>query len=538
MATDSKSAEKKITREFLEKMASLNGYPFLDRSEEWMKRLEQNLPEIEKLYAYPVDGFDPARLLKYDEAFAEAGKEASSAACAPVLPEDGSGLREMAALVKSRTVSPVEIVRTYLDRADRTNHLNAFITLLEEDAVKQAEALEARIARGEDVGPLAGVPVAVKDLMNIKGCPLTAGARALGVRTPDADAVVVRRLREAGAVIIGATNLHECAYGITSANPHFGHVKNPVREGYLPGGSSGGSAAAVAAGSAAAALGTDTGGSVRIPSACCGIVGLKPTFGLVDTEGLLPLSWSLDHIGPMVRTVSDAALMLSVMAPSGFFGSEPSRKSAVDLKGLRVGRLKEYFFDPLDPQVRSTVDAVFSLLESEGARVVEVSVPGLPYVPSAQYVTLSSEATNVHWEPLKARGNDYGADVRVRLEIGQFNTARDYVQAQRLRNAIRNEFIEAFEAVDVFVVPSLPVTVPKSGDLVCSVGGEVWPVQTAMTRFTLPFSATGLPALTMPCGIDDKGLPISIQVAGPPWGDRKVLGAARFIEALLEKTAG
>ena len=408
MATDSKSAEKTITKDYLEKTASLNGYPFPERSGEWMKRLEQNLPEIEKLYAYPVDETGPARLLKYHEAFPETppsqDKEEASGYSAPVTREDDSGLKEMAELVTSKAVSPVEIVKTYLDRADRTNHLNAFITLLEEDAVKQAEALEARIMRGEDVGPLAGVPVGVKDLMNIKGCPLTAGARALGVRTPDEDAEVVRRLREAGAIIIGATNLHECAYGITSDNPHFGRVKNPIREEYLAGGSSGGSAAAVATGSAAAALGTDTGGSVRIPSACCGIVGLKPTYGLVDTEGLLPLSWSLDHIGPMVRSVTDAELMLSVMAPGGFFGSAPLSGTPVEAKGLRVGRLKEYFFDPLDPQVRSAVDDVYSMLESEGVRIVEVSVPGLPYIPSAQYITLSSEATNVHWETLKARG--------------------------------------------------------------------------------------------------------------------------------------
>jgi AtzE family amidohydrolase len=546
MATEH-SQSTAITKEFLEAAAGLRRYPHPERSKEWLARLSLNLREFEDLYRCDV-GDEPPILTPAAQEGRQGGKargptEPAAREASEALERSRSdALHDLDAVVLARRIrstelSAVEVVDYFLERSRKNRHLNAYTTLLEEQARQDAQQVSRRLSQGEPIGPLAGVPVAVKDLMKIRGCPLTCGSRAFESVIPDRDAQVVERLRQAGAVIIGATNLHEFAYGVTSQNPHFGHVKNPVDEAFLPGGSSGGSAAAVAGGLAAAALGTDTGGSVRIPAACTGIVGLKPTYGRVSLTGVFPLSWSLDHVGPMTRSVSDAALLLQVMggplhpdrklAPDGL----PARLNG-DLKGLRIATVREYFASPVDPQISAAMAAALAGLREAGATLAEVSIPSLVYAPAAQFFTLTSEATNIHWERLKRRGELYGPDVRVRLEIGQFIFSTDYIQAQRLRNHITREFLEIFRSVDALVTPTLPCTVPRINDSEVSVGEEKWPAQTAMTRFTLPFNMTGLPAITLPWGRDERGLPIGIQVAGRPWEEWTILRAARALERL------
>ncbi len=538
-----------FTKEFLEAAACLRRYPHLERSEQWLARICLNLREYEDLYQCAVADDPPILTPATVEGRQRQGTAGSRQDSAWELPEalepswsrpSLGGLHDLSAVelahrIRSAEVSPVDVVENFLRRSRENRHLNAYVTLLEEQARQDAQQIAQRLSRGEAVGPLAGVPVAVKDLMNIRGCPLTCGSQAFESMIPDRDAEVVARLRQAGAVVIGATNLHEFAYGITSQNPHFGHVKNPVHEAFLPGGSSGGSAVAVAFGLAAAALGTDTGGSVRIPAACTGIVGLKPTYGRVSLVGVFPLSWSLDHVGPMTRSVSDAALLLEILGgplnPDGKLCADHLLRGLNgDLKGLRIATVREYFGSPVDPQVSAALAGALSRLQAAGASVEEVSIPSLVYAPAAQFFTLTSEATNVHWDRLKRRGEFYGDDVRVRLEIGQFIFGTDYIQAQRLRRRITREFRNIFRAVDALVTPTLPCTVPRTDESEVSIGHEKWPAQAAMTRFTLPFNMTGLPAVSLPWGRDERGLPIGLQLAGRPWDEWTILRAARALE--------
>jgi aspartyl-tRNA(Asn)/glutamyl-tRNA(Gln) amidotransferase subunit A len=433
---------------------------------------------------------------------------------------------QIAQQVRARSLSPLEIAALFLERIERSAHLNAFITVEPARVRDDAEELAVRIKRGEDLGPLAGVPVAVKDLCPVRGYPLTGGTKAVPARRQPRDAACVARLREAGALIIGTTNLHELAFGVTSANPHFGNVQNPRLPGCIPGGSSGGSAAALVAGLAALAIGSDTGGSIRQPAACCGLVGFKPTYGAVPAADVWPLAWSLDHVGPMARSVQDAALMFEVMAGLPAHSSLPAAAQGAP----RIVRPRQFFFDLLEDEVRVAIDGALRRLEAAGASVAACDIPGIDAAPGIQLITLNSEAAQSNARLLKEHGHRLGEDVRVRLEMGQFYLAVDYIKAQQLRRQVRETVIGAFGDADVMAIPAMPVLPPKAGTTTATLQGRTMHIAPLLTRYTSPINFCGLPAISLPCGTASSGAPVNLQLVGRPGADARVLQAAQWCE--------
>ena len=381
-------------------------------------------------------------------------------------------------LLRTRALSPVELTEAYLARIARLDPvLRAFITVTPELARQQARRAERELQRGQRRGPLHGIPITLKDLYWTKGIRTTAGSRILADFVPDTDGAATARLAAAGAVLLGKTNLHEFAAGVTNDNPHWGTCQNPWKPGYIPGGSSGGSATAVAASLGLASLGSDTGGSIRIPAAFCGIVGHKPTYGLVPRHGILPESWSLDHGGPMTRTAADAAVVLESIAghdprdPSSSRRRPPAFARALrgDLSGVRVGVPKNYYWDVVDPEVERAVRRAIASLRELGARVVEVSIPGVEAALDTCFVVAWAEAAHYHRPWLTTRPGDYGADVRALLEGALAYLAADYLQGQRVRALIRRSLQTVFERVDVLVSPSSPLPATPIGHLETSI---------------------------------------------------------------------
>jgi aspartyl-tRNA(Asn)/glutamyl-tRNA(Gln) amidotransferase subunit A len=348
---------------------------------------------------------------------------------------------------------------------------------------------------------------------------------------------VVRRLRDAGAVLLGKLNMHEHAFGATSENPHFGPVHHPHAPERIAGGSSGGSAAAVADGFCFGSLGSDTGGSIRCPAALCGVVGVKPTYGRVSRSGVLPLSWSLDHVGPIARTVADAAVLLEAIAgydpADATSAQEPvpplSARLDVGVRGLRLALPREHFWRPLHPGVRQAINAGISALEQAGATVEEISLPSLEYAPAAQSLILCAEAAAYHREHLAAHYAEYGADVRMRVLQGLCISATDYLDAQRARQLVRRGFLAALRDYDAFLTPTVPVPAPLIGQQAMEVEGVSAPPIFFLLRNTSPFNLTGLPAASVPCGMAE-GLPVGLQITGKPWDELTVLQIARSVE--------
>lgn len=504
-------------------IAALTGYPHPGRHDAWIERLRVNLPELRAL-----DALAPVADLGHLAPPAAAAKSDSPAAPA-ARPVPGPGA-PTAHDVAQAAHDAARAAREAVGKARGRHDLHAFIALADDAAIDAAAAqLEQRLQRGDRLA-LAGVPVAIKDLMPVAGFVQTNGSGAAAGSDPAReDALAVARLRAAGAIVIGTTNLHELAYGITSDNPHFGRVVNPRHPAHTPGGSSGGSAAAVAAGIVRIALGTDTAGSIRIPAACCGVVGFKPGFDAVPRDGAQALGASLDHIGPIAASVADAALAFSVLA------GQPARVAqAAPLAGLRVGVPRRHFFDPVADDVRHAVEAAIARMRDDGARIVDVDIAGIESAAALQFVTLCSEATDLHWRRLLERPETLGADVRVRLEIGQFLPAIWYVRAQRGRADLAAAFSRAMDEVDLLVTPTLRIAAPRVGAGAPVIAGREVPLHTALTSLTMPFNLTGMPALTLPCGLGGNGAPIGVQLAGRRGDDRRVLDAGARLEELIE----
>ncbi|MBI1396286.1 MAG: amidase [Betaproteobacteria bacterium] len=506
--------------QFISALAALRGFGETDRAEVWHQRLafsfedivalESALPAVDPLVAPPLPqtGFSVMRR--------PAGVVAQGGATA------------LAGRVRRGQIAAKTIAEQALSAARDWKTANMFVSLRDDDVRAQAAGIDAMVAQGGDPGMLAGVPFAIKDLMPVRGYPMTGGTFARTARVMEHDAPLVARLRRAGAIIFGATNLHELAYGVTSENPHFGAVANPRFAGRVPGGSSGGSAAAVAAGIVPLAIGTDTGGSIRIPAACCGIVGFKPSYGVVDKSEVLPLAWSLDHAGPLAACVDDAALAFEVLAglPEGAAGGLPERPPAfVMLRGM--------FDEHVEPGVARCMAALESAWRAAGARVTAAAVDALRLAGAAQLVTLATEAAEAHADLLLGDATGLGDDVRLRLEIGQCFLASDYVKAQRIRREACDALLGALGDADVLVTPTLPCAPPEAGQTMMTVGGRALPVAGMLTRFTSPFNMTGLPALSVPCGFDDQGLPVSVQIVGRRGHDARVLAIGRWIENLV-----
>jgi aspartyl-tRNA(Asn)/glutamyl-tRNA(Gln) amidotransferase subunit A len=447
------------------------------------------------------------------------------------------GAAELGGRIARREVSPVEVARAHLARIERLDaKLNAFLTVTTDRALAEAATAEREIAAGRSRGPLHGVPLALKDLFDTAGVLTTAGSRILARNTPARDATVVGRLRAAGLVLLGKTNLHEFAFGTTSDNPHYGPARNPWDLERSPGGSSGGSGAALAAGLCAVSLGTDTGGSIRIPAGACGVVGLKPTLGRVSRRGVTPLCWSFDTVGPMARTVEDVALLTNAIAgpdpEDEWCSARPAEDFTRDLArgaaGLTLGVPREWFFEGVEPGIEAAVRAAIAVLEREGARRVEASLPAMADAHTAHHAILAVEAAAFHGAWLRERADDYGSDVRRGLELGQLIAGVDYVNARRVQALVRATFRAALEGADVLVAPCLPQPPLPVGEPMSREPAVAW------NRLLTPVNVAGFPALSLPCGFDGLGMPVGLQIIGRPFEETLVLRVARAYERATE----
>jgi aspartyl-tRNA(Asn)/glutamyl-tRNA(Gln) amidotransferase subunit A len=446
---------------------------------------------------------------------------------------------QLSRLIQSREVSPVEVIDAHLSRIQSTDKvLNSFITLLPEQAQAAARRAESEINSGSYRGPLHGIPVGLKDLFNTGGIRTTSGTRLFDNFIPRQDCTVAARFHQAGAILLGKLNMHQLAYGPTGENPDYGHMHNPWDPDRFAGGSSGGSGSATAAGQCTITMGSDTGGSVRIPAALCGIVGLKPTYGLVSRHGLTPLSWCMDHPGPMVRTVEDAALTMNAIAgydPKDIASSRavvPDYTTALtgDVRGLRIGVPKEYFEVPLDSEVSQVVRKAIDLLGELGASVREVSFPMYQHAQAISGTILMAEAAAYHRELLARDGDKLYPPVRLRLEAGLFITAADYLKAQQARALFNREARDLLQEVDLLAGPMEPVTAPELVSTEVQAGGHTVGTTAALTQYSRPYNITGFPAISVPCGFSDAGLPIGLQLAGRPFEELTVLRAAHAYE--------
>ena len=446
-------------------------------------------------------------------------------------------------LIQSKEVSPVEVVEAHLARIEALEPtLNSFITLLPDQAMASARQAEQEIQSGRSRGPLHGIPLGLKDLYYTKGVRNTAGSRVYDDFSPDFDCTVMARFREAGAILLGKLNLHQFAYGPTGENADYGHMHNPWNPELITGGSSGGSGSAAAAGQCPLTMGTDTGGSIRIPGALCGIVGFKSTYGRISRHGITPLSWSLDHAGPMTRTVEDSALALNALAgydpkdPASANEPVPDYAAALtgDIRGLRIGVPKELFEVPIDSEVERTVRRAIETLGELGATVTEVSWPMYHQSGSAGTTILVAEATAYHADLVRAKGPQLYPPVRMRIESGFFLSAADYVQAQRVRALFSRETLALFNEVDVLAGPTEPITAPRIGTTEVDIEGKTLPVIPTLTQYTRPFNLNGFPAVTVPCGFSESGMPIGLQLAARPFGEETILRAAHAYEQSTE----
>ncbi|MFN0313942.1 MAG: amidase [Burkholderiales bacterium] len=447
-------------------------------------------------------------------------------------------IEKLAPLIRSGNVSPVAVAESCLERiAAHDGKLMSFIHVAQ-DALEQARQAEARIKSGNYLGPLHGIPIGIKDNYFTAGMPTTAGTTAPGVSFPQRDSAAVARLRAAGAVLLGKTRTHEFAWG--NVTPP---VRNPWDLTRVPSGSSGGSGAAVAAGFCTAAMGSDTGGSIRMPAAACGVVGLKPTFGRISREGIVPHSWSLDHAGPLARTVGDCAHLLQVLA--GYDAADPAchdqpvpkytRALKRPVKGLRVGVCRNHFFERNQKDVEQAVETAIRDFSAQGAAIVDFRIPNLEYGLGAIFAIELASSTAYHDVSLrKGLTPHFQPDVRTLVEIGRFVTGADYLKAEQYRAVLMEDFRRVFEQVDVILGPTVPITAWKSGEWTVKLGGEEESVLAASWRYTFPYNLTGLPAISVPCGFDHDGLPIGLQLAAKPFDEMTLLAAAHAYERTHE----
>jgi len=462
-----------------------------------------------------------------------------------------ASIEEVGKLFRKRKLSPVELTKLILARIEQLNpKLNAYITVAAELALAQAKKAESELftPRGRkglrDRGPLHGIPISLKDNIYSKGIRTTAGSKILNDFIPQHDAQVVVLLREAGAVLLGKANMHEFAYGVTSNNPHFGPVRNPWDLARVPGGSSGGSAAAVAAGLCYASIGTDTGGSIRIPASLCGIVGFKPTRGHVSDSGVIPLSPTLDCTGPLARSTRDAAVVFEAIAQTHSFpfGSWSARKYSTELRKSRLGLPKEMFFDLLSDDIRNVFDAALRDFRKLGATIRKVSIPLLHETEEHGNQIAWAEATHYHQQAghFPRCAADYGEDVRARLEMGTNVLATSYLQSVYLRTLFIQQLRFAMDeaGVNVLVVPTTPISSPVIGEETTVLAREQHPTRALLLRNSRPANLAGIPALSIPCGFTPSGLPVGLQLMGRHAGEQTLLRIAHAYERAHPRPGG
>lgn len=450
---------------------------------------------------------------------------------------------ELRRTLAQRRVSALEVTEAYLARITRLEPtLHAFVTVTADAALAAAHVADEALTRGQ-AGPLAGVPVAVKDLIAVRGVWRSNGSPCMTGDPPQtADATVVARLRAAGAIVVGTTHLHEFAFGPTGVNPGLGTPVNPWDAARVPGGSSSGSGVAVSAALAAAALGTDTGGSVRIPASLCGVTGLKPTYGRIPLVGVTPLAWTLDHVGPLVRTAEDAAILLGVLA-----GADPDDPNAATLpvpdytatlgrglRGLRIGVPRHFAVDAVSEDVAQAFREALAELRRAGATVVDVVLPTLERATSSIGAVLLPEAEQAYRSVVAGRDETLGIETRVLLALGRVIRAGHYLAAQRLRSVLYEETRAAFAQVDLLALPTTPLAAPRLEELTVRLGAREVTVMETLARLTAPFNLTGLPALSVPCGATPGGLPLGLQLVGQPFGEAPLLAAGHAYQQATE----
>ena len=447
-------------------------------------------------------------------------------------------IRDASELVRRRKVSPVELTRACLARIERLNPaLNVFITVTADSALAEARQAETEVQRGKWRGPLHGIPIALKDLFDTAGVRTTAGSALFKDRVPENDAEVVRRLRAAGAVLVGKTNMHEFAFGGTSVVSYFGAVHNPWKLEHIAGGSSGGSAAGVAAELFYGALGSDTAGSIRQPAAFCGIVGLKPTYGLVSTRGVIPLSWSLDHVGPMTRTVADTALMLQAIA-----GYDPEETTSLQMdvpdytaslrahvSTLRLGIPRDFFYAALDPQIDTAISQALSVLENVTAGLREITLSAASAQEQLRATVRAAETYAYHAEFIAKTPALYQPETLTRIRTGRDINATGYIQARRELAQTRRAIGQVFQTVDALVTPTTPIAPPTISEVSADASASI-EIATRTIRNTSPFNVYGLPTISILCGFTGSGLPIGLQISGPLGRDAVVLQLAHAYE--------
>ncbi len=457
-----------------------------------------------------------------------------------------ASIARFATQIRKGEISPVELIGATLQAIDRYEpQLNAFITVFREESLESARQAEAEIRSGKNRGPLHGIPIALKDIICVEGTQSTCGSNFFSEESPQFDATLVSKLKSAGAIIIGKTNLHEFAFGVTTENPHFGATANPWDTSRVPGGSSGGSASAVVVGCCAGALGSDTGGSIRIPAAVCGHVGLKPTYGRISVHGVIELAQSLDCVGPMCRYVHDVALMMNTLAGYDSRDVHSENRPVPDytegleqpIRGRRAGVPKQHFFDNLHPEIEQTVGNAIKVLEGLGVEIVELDLPSVEAGHEATLTLLMAEAGHFHQQRLAAHREDYGVDVRELLEDGLSLSASDYIRAVRVREIARREFARVFEEVDCILSPTVPIPAPLRSTHDLSGSSESNRIRPRLTQNTRLFNLIGLPSISVPCGFaqvkdsdSGEGLPVGLQISGSWWSEKTLLQVAHAYE--------
>jgi aspartyl-tRNA(Asn)/glutamyl-tRNA(Gln) amidotransferase subunit A len=454
----------------------------------------------------------------------------------------GSSIHELSKLISSKSLSPVDLVEDTLERIDALDEeLHAYITVTRDSARKEAKKAEMDIRDGKYLGPLHGIPVSLKDLIYVSGVRSTSGSRILSDFTPDYDATVVKRLKEAGAIIVGTNNTHEFACGITNINPHYGSSKNPWDPNRMSGGSSGGSAVAVSAGMAVGSLGTDTSGSIRVPSSLCGLFGLKPTYGRVSKYGVMPLAPSIDHVGPIARTAWDTAALLQAIA-----GFDILDESTLDFpvpdylqivsetldkpRKFTLGVPQQYFFDLIDSRVMEVFENCLNEMHGCGVSTVPVTLNETHKISDAWKAFRLGESAAVHSSWLKSRRNEYGSDVLTMLERGTKITAVEYITALRYKKELKDDFLRAMKGLDGLLVPTTAISAPLLDETSIDINGKNTEVYVALSRLTTVFDITGLPALNVPAGLVDGSLPIGVQLVGREFDEALLLSLANEYE--------
>jgi len=439
-------------------------------------------------------------------------------------------------------LSSLDLTRAHLERIEKLDGMiNSYITVTSEIALDRAKQADQELVRGcrsngKPLGRLHGIPIALKDLYDTKGIRTTAGSKIFAERVPKTDAHVVERLYMAGMVLLGKLNMHEIALGLTNVNPHYGACRNPWSQDRITGGSSGGSGAALAAELCMGSLGSDTGGSIRVPAALCGVVGLKPTYGRVSLRGVVPLSWNLDHSGPMARNVLDVAILFEEIV--GYDDQDPFSIDAPDgnyyqsiregVQGLKVALADDKYFERTNPEIKQAIQKAANQFEELGADVVHTELPGAREAAQANGQMVLSDAATFHRERLEKQPGDFGEDILQRLQMGTELSSRDYILARRTQILMRRQFEQFFKHYDILLMPTTSITAPPID------GPGALEQAPRLTRYTATFNITGLPALSMPCGFSSENLPIGLQIVSKPWGEALVLQAAYAYEQVTD----